>query len=363
MDNHDVKLRALNDIYAQVELELLKEIASLLRSGKESTAEWKIEKLSNLGILNKRSLEIVSKYSGLANEEINRVFIEAGLENIKLTDKAMADAIKQGATFIELNSNNTKINEILNAYANNAKTAMNTTNLTLINTAQQQYIDMINNIEMKVLFGSMTREQAIRQVVSKMAEKGIPALIDKAGRQWQIESYLRTVMVTNYGNLVNELQDERMDQWGAELVEISSHRGNRPGCAPYAGRIFSLKPNHPKYPYLYDPSEGRIGDPDSLFGINCGHVKYPYFEGISIRTNYPNNQSENSIDYENSQRQRQIERSIRKAKQRKAMMEELDDQKGIDQSNKLIRNRQLRMREFLKDTGRTRRSYREQIYS
>lgn len=362
MDDYDVKLKGLNDIYAQVELEMLKEIASLLRSGKTSTAEWKIEMLDQLGILNKRSLEIVSKYSGLANEEINKLFIEAGRETIKLTDDAMKDAIKQGAQLIIPQGNNDKLNEILMTYANNARTAMNTTNLSLIKTSQQQFIDLINRVEMQVTFGTITREKAIRLAVMKMAEKGLPALIDRAGRQWQIESYLRTVMVTNYGNLVNEMQDQRIDEWGASLVEISSHRGNRPGCVPYAGKIFSLKPNHPKYPYLYDPNVGRYGDPDSLFGINCKHVKYPYFEGISIRANYPNNSQQNEIDYENSQRQRTLERSIRRAKIRKQMMEALEDQEGIKQSNKLITKRQMRMREFIKETGLTRRGYREQIY-
>src|SRR5690606_14422276 len=136
------------------------------------------------------------------------------------------------------------------------------------------------------------------------AEEGIPALYDRAGRRRTVEGYTGTVMRSTVNNVVNDMQDRRMEEWGIDLVEVSSHDGARPKCAPYQGLIYSLNPNHPKYPYIGDTS---MGEPDGLFGINCGHTKYPYVEGISLKRFEPYPKEQNDRVYEESQEQRALE--------------------------------------------------------
>src|SRR5690606_668684 len=109
---------------------------------------------------------------------------------------------------------------------------------------------------------------------------------------------------------------------GNDLVEVSAHDGARPLCEPYQGRIFSLSGNHPDYPALADTS---MGDPAGLFGVNCGHVKYPYIEGISRQRYKPRDPEVNDRQYENSQKQRYLERQIRYAKREQMMLEEIGD--------------------------------------
>ncbi len=160
-------------------------------------------------------------------------------------------------------------------------------------------------------------------------------------------------------NVTNEMQEQRFEEWGCNLVEVSSHAGARPKCAPYQGKIYSRSGGNSRFPNLGSTS---WGEPDGLFGINCHHVKYPYFPGYSKKRYQPVSQKKNDRAYENSQKQRKIERDIRKAKTEKRMMEAAKDEVGIAAANQKIRDKQEQMRNFIKETGRTRRRANEQLY-
>jgi hypothetical protein len=162
--------------------------------------------------------------------------------------------------------------------------------------------------------------------------------------------------VTN--DVTNEMTNERIRSYGGDLIEISAHSGARPKCAPYQGRIFSLSGTHPKYPAF---SITTYGEKDGLFGINCGHQQYPFFEGVSEQTFQPLPTAKNAESYKESQKQRQYERDIRKAKSRERVLAAAGDEEGAEKARQLVRQRQARMRGFIDDSGRTRRYGREQI--
>lgn len=355
------------DIYNNIEIELLTNISYALKGNKEILATdpeaWMLLKLQNLGILDKVQLNVLKKVADLKSNEMNKVLIDAGVA--ALDQEAELKALKKGAWGIvpPKVSESPQILSILSAYQNQASNLLNLTNQSLLDSSKQVYIDCLNTAASKVAAGLQTNEQAVRSVITSWADKGIPTLKTKNGKTLGVEGYVRTVMVTTLNNLTNEMEDARYEEFDIELVEISSHEGNRPGCRPYAGRIFSLKPSHPKYPYLYDPAVGRIGDPDSLFGINCGHRKYAFVDGVSTQRYFPNNAKEDDKKYKESQKQREIERSIRKAKTRQQMLIANGDTEGAKAAGKLIKQRQKVMRDFIDETGRTRRSYREQIYT
>jgi len=253
----------------------------------------------------------------------------------------------------------TALAAILTAYQQQAMTTFNLVNTTMLQQAEQAYIDVLNQTVGKVLTGVQTPQQALRETVSRWAEHGIPALIDRKGRKWTTEAYVNTVMRSMSNKIANDMQDVRMDEYGVDLIEVSSHLDARPKCAPYQGRIYSRSGRHPKYPPL---SSTSYGDPAGLFGINCRHVKYPYIEGVSKQRFHPYDLKEVSKAYKQSQKQRYLERKIRQAKRELKMMEALGDQEGIKAAKAKVRERQARMRAFINETGRARRYDREQVY-
>lgn len=352
------------DIYNQIELELLLNIAKRLKDKKvelETDANaWRLQMLHNLGLLDEENLKIIRKHAKLTSAQLNKMLYKAGLMGLKDMEEMIKRAIKKGAklkTPPPVGKSPT-ILAILEAYSKQARNVLNLANMTLIDKAKQAYIDIINKVVVDTLTGYYTGEQSIRKALMEWGQKGIPALVDRAGRNWGPEGYVRTVMVSTYGNTVNAMQDARMEEYGIDLIEVSSHAGARPKCAPYQGKIYSLKPGHPKYPYIGTTS---IGEPDGLFGINCGHSKYPYIEGVSRKTYHPYPKKENDRIYQESQQQRAIERAIRKAKTKELMLKEAGDIEGAKKAHEQVLKYQAQMREFIEKTGRTRRRYREQI--
>lgn len=337
--------------------------------------KWKLQQLDNLGMLNKGTVKRllpemkIPLSTDKLRADINKMLIESGLSSVKLTDEEAREAIKNGAELITpkaFDVKDTQIKKILDAHQNKLESTLNLTNQTMLDQSKQMYIQGINEAAMQVTLGNKTPDQVFRGLVNRWAEMGIPAMIDSAGRKWGVEGYLNTVMRTHNAQIARQMQQDRMSKWGIGYTEVSKHPGDRPLCAPYAGRVFALTPEAAteEYPWIDDPAQGEKGHPASLFGINCGHTQYSFVPGVSIQRNFPSEDPEKDAQiYEESQRQRQLERSIRNAKTRKNLLHEAGDQPGVDRADKLIRVRQERMRGFINDTGRTRRYNREGLYT
>lgn len=100
----------------------------------------------------------------------------------------------------------------------------------------------------------------------------------------------------------------------------------------------------------------------SKLKVNCGHIRYPFIEGISKQTYKPRDPEVNDRIYENSQQQRYLERRIRYAKREEAMLKEIGDTEGVDIAHRKVLDRQANQRAFINKTGRTRRYNREAIH-
>lgn len=350
------------DIYLEMQEKMLTAIVQRLRGHEglmmDDILAWQVEKLNQLGGLTEKNIRLIAKTAGIGVRDLINMLREAGVEALG-PNESLLEAVKRKAAPPPIREDPT-IRNILAAYEKQAKDILNLVNATLLDQSQQVYRDIVNRTTAEVLAGIKSPQQAIRDAVRGWARKGIPALIDRQGRRWGVEGYIGMITRTMSNRIANEMQEARFDEWEIDLIEVSSHAGARPLCAPYQGRIFSRSGNHPKYPAF---SETSYGKPAGLFGINCGHVKYPYIEGVSIQRYEPYNQAENARIYEESQRQRALERAIRQAKTEAKLFEELGDEEGVARAKQLIRDRQARMRDFIDDTDRTRRYDREQIYS
>ncbi|MFC4075229.1 phage minor capsid protein [Salinithrix halophila] len=356
----------LINLYNQIQTEMLISIAKRLKSEEgrlvDNVIKWQANKLNQLGGLTKENITILARMAGIGPRDFMNLLREAGVEGIGPNESLLAAALRKGAPITEPPPpvEDPTITRILETYEKQATDTLNLVNSTLLSQSQQVYRDIINHTTAEVLAGTKTPKQAIRSTIKQWARQGIPALIDKAGRKWSAEGYVSMVVRTMSSQITNEMQDARFGGWGVDLVEVSSHAGARPKCAPYQGRIYSRSGRTQGYPTLADTSRGQ---PDGLFGINCGHFQYPFFPGISQKryNRYP--KEENDRAYKNSQIQRRLERAIRQAKTEARMLEAAGDEEGAKEARKLVRARQARMRKFIEETGRTRRRDREQIHS
>jgi Phage minor capsid protein 2/Bacterial toxin 50 len=352
------------EVFLAIEEQLLMNIAKRLRQHQALLTEddilaWQTEQLSMLGSLTQENIITIAKHSGMAIDEVSKALEKAGYTAAGEFEGTLQEAVQMGLLIqpptIEQSA---ALENILLAYQAQAKNIFNLVNTTLLQQSQQVYLDIVNQTTGKVLAGVLTPREALRETAAKWANEGVPALVDKAGRKWSTEAYMNMVIRSTVSNVANEMQMTRFQEYGVDLVEVSSHADSRPSHVPYQGRIYSISGRHPKYPPLSETGYGTI---EGIGGINCRHVLYPFIEGVSKQRFFPYDVKESRKSYELSQKQRKLERDIRKAKRELSMMEALGDQEGIDAAKKKVRDKQRNMREFISSTGRTRNYQREQI--
>lgn len=353
------------EVFLSIEEQLLINIAKQLKKHRSLLTEdnilsWQTEQLAMMGQLSQQNIVAIAKHSGMAVDEVTKALEQAGYSTVEEYEGDLLEAVALGLLIqppsIEASS---ALQDVLAAYQEQALDSFNLINTTMLQQSQQVYLDIINQTVGKVLAGTHTPQEALRESTRKWAEKGIPALIDRAGRRWSTEAYLNAVMRSTVNNVANSMQDARMDDYGVDLVEVSSHIGARPRCAPFQGRIFSRSGKSKKYKSLEETSYGEAA---GLRGVNCNHVFYPYIEGFSRKTYQPYNANENKKAYEESQQQRYLERQIRQAKRELHMMQAMGDDVGLKIAKQKVRDKQADMRAFIEATERTRNRSREQLY-
>lgn len=381
----------VEQVYSNIVDALLINMGKHFNSGHSlSTEQWEIRKLAELGQLNKESIEIIASLTGQ-----NKELITAALENAvymatKDIEPELKKAVQKGAIQNAAADNviaSQSIVQALNAYEQQAMDKLNLVNTTMLESTLAQYRKVITNtvnIERqmkaaqevlniatgKVITGTESRQQALRQALSQIHKEGITGFYDRAGRKWSPEAYVNMDIRTTVHNTAIEAVKTRQEDYGVDIFRVSRHSGARPLCYPYQGRYFSWNNKSGTFTdgegkrHRYSPiSSTSYGKPAGLFGINCGHHPITMIPGVSIPRDRPEqDKEENDKVYAESQEQRRLEREIRYSKQKAAMMEAAGDKEGFEKEAVKIREKQADYNAFCKKTGRTKRLDRTQVF-
>ena len=118
------------------------------------------------------------------------------------------------------------------------------------------------------------------------------------------------------------------DEMDSDLVETTAHSGARPSHARWQGQVFSRSGKSKKVPDFRRAT--GYGTGPGLGGWNCRHSFHPYFEGMAstygakelkkLEAKSITYNGEKLTEYEASQRQRYIERQIRRWKREQQAM-------------------------------------------
>lgn len=204
----------------------------------------------------------------------------------------------------------------------------------------------LDSAEMQIQSGAISYNQAIKSAVKQLADSGACVIYDKAGKpiknmvgyesghKDQLDVAVRRAVMTGVSQLCAKYTEQSAEYLNTPYFEVSAHAGARdvPGPSPWSshkewqGKVYSIRSGD-IYPNIYEVC--GLGAVDGLEGANCRHRRFPWVEGVSERT-YTDEQLA-SIDpppfefegkkytmYEATQKQRQIERTIRKLKREQA---------------------------------------------
>lgn len=231
----------------------------------------------------------------------------------------------------------------------------------------------------KICSGTFSQDKVIRDVVHDLAQSGLRSIDYASGYSMQLDTAARLSIRTGCHQLAGKIQDKNIEQTGENLVYVSKHRGARNKGVGHAnheqwqGRVYYIKEGQD-----YREEADRIGqdyitdlwsatgysadgahedDPEGLYGYNCRHNHYVWFEGAS---SFPKNHDEKdpapvtingkTYDYyAMTKKMRSMERNIRALKREKEALTTL----GADTTeiNARIKHKTAEYKEFCKACG------------
>ncbi|MFC8095363.1 phage minor capsid protein [Streptomyces sp. NPDC057301] len=355
----------VRDLYADAEEQLLALMARQLEAGHDAPG-WAQRKLAAIQPLRRAAQSIVDELGkavslevfGMVAESYNRGHRAAVAELGALSDRArrLVDEIVPNAQAVD-------------RLAVETVQLVTATHRGILRAVADGFRAVVAQVSATPLLGIHTRRQATQEAMRRFADRGISGFTDRAGRRWQLTSYAEMAVRTSTARAAIEAHTRTLTEAGLDLVLVSNAPRECPLCRPWEGRLLAI-----------DGPEGRrtvevehaINDGEMLRVVvqgtleearragfqhpNCRHSVAAYIPGISSLV--PPMRSDGS-GYESGQRQRAIERNIRKHKKRAAAAITPEARK---QAEAKVRQWQGAMREHLAtDPGLRRKPQREQI--
>lgn len=364
-------------VYERCVDELLVNLAKHFNvSATGNTASWNYEimMLSKLGAVRRESAAIIAKMVSAGEpaieEAVRAAMIEAIEENEPDLKKAALNGLLNDVQMDAIDG----IQSRLQAFSRQAKSQLNLVNTTMLEStadAFRQGVSAANDIIKQmdaaqdvlnvqtgmVHLGTKTHQEAIRAAVKAMSDAGITGFVDRAGRKWSAEAYVRMNIQTTCGRAANQAVMDRNASYGNDIVWPRTNATARPGCYPWQGQLISMS-NVPRdvhdgkgeSRHVYAASETTYGQPAGIWGINCHHfpmnVFIPNYSYVRGEENKPP-QAENDRLYQLTQEQRRLERRVRYAKRDAAMYNAAGDKEAFEKAALKVKEESAKLKSFV----------------
>lgn len=395
MDSLEIQRAAdrVAGLYQDLEERLMANIIRHIKNYNQPIASdvWLMQKLAEIGKLNKENIKIIAQCAGLSQRTVEQLLQETAEEAISRVEPGMQKLLRRGLAGEAVEPKKSKnIQKVMKAFQSQAKDMLNLCNTTMLYKARdafkalvhkiasssdeiaekQEFLDILDKNATSAVIGAESRQRVVEQCIRQFNKKGIPAFVDKAGREWTPEAYVNMAVRNTVKNVADEVQNERFRDYGEDLIEIDSHKGARPKCAKDQGKVYSLSG---KSGYTTDARGRRIkyyswkdssyGEPDGILGINCRHHKFVFIPGVNIQRYFPTeDMKENDKLYKQTQVQRALERSVRKQKRECMLFNKLGDQEAFEKAAIKLKGKEADLKSYVdKNPFLHRRADREQV--
>lgn len=345
----------LVSMYGELETKLLIEIAKNFNYNESFTNAdyWRLQKLEDLGALNNKTIKYLSEITKKTPLEIKKAMQRIGYKSFDET--TLKKAYKKDLISINPEDVGTKFIDraILDSY-NELNDSFITISDRVKESVRRTYLDLVDKAYIEVSNGR-SYQTVIREAIDELSNKGIKTISYATStgiRNYNIEGLVRREVLTATRQLNSRVTMESIQELGVKRILLSEHLDCRPTHFDWQGTIINVE----------DIVEiTGYGEVTGLCGINCRHYFLPYFgdkEGNDLKKY---NKSECEEAYKISQKQRYLERGIRKWKNAKEMYKTNDDKEAYRYANKKVNLWSDRLDTYTKENNLLRDFEREYI--
>lgn len=369
----------LSELFRGLELKLLQEIASRLNIAdnlNEVTVQ-DIRALRSHGIDLEEIKKAIRDTTGVSQKKLDELLDDVVARNQRYySDVVTIAKVTEPQTYIDADDIAAIQAQAFNDFTNITRSMgfLVDNGRTMLQPAQA-YQWALDSAELQVQSGAISYNEAIRNAVRQLADSGLKTVDYESGHVDSIDVAVRRAVMTGVNQLNQKYREQSMDYLDTDLVEVSAHVGARDiGDVPenhklWQGKVYRWRKKRQASALAGETYEGVVESGDGMMlvqgtgpdgvsfsgsarskstgyypdfeevcgyglgegigGWNCRHSFSPFIEGVMERT-YTDDQLTN-IDpppfefdgkiytaYEATQKQRQIEREIRKWSRRKA---------------------------------------------
>lgn len=328
----DIQIAALRDKAAQitdpVNNFLIEDIAKRISKAGQltSTAAYQVWRAQNLGLSQAEIKKQLKKILNTSNDEIEKLLTQSAEVGYRYDLSSLPHV--EAVAFEE----NRELQQIVSAVVKLAQKDFTNITQTLgmvdpygrALPLQDAYRSACDFAFKQVSTGAIDYNTAIRRAVKNIYDKGVRSIEYESGVHTSLEAAVRRSVMGGLGLMQEQISKQNHDDFGCDGWEISAHANSAPDHEPIQGKQYSDS----AYEALNNSLVRRIGT------LNCGHAAFPIklgetpahtqeeleklrqenAEGVTIN-------GKHYTGYEATQRQRQLERSIR-AQKRKILADE-----------------------------------------
>ena len=327
----------LLELYRQLEDFILKDITHRLLSAGEmtATADRLIWKLKQMGESQAAIEQKLRKLTGLTQKELRSLLQDAVLTSWE------DDRATLGQLGIELSNplKNAAVIRIMDAEFKKSLGELTNLTRTTMKQSQIDLINMLDEADLRVAAGVQSYSAAVCDILDRYAGKGIEVSYP-TGAKRTLESACRMIVVTSMNQTAAQITNQYIVEGNIEYVLVSAHPNARTGQKgqpafsshmDWQGLPYKIVGSEPGFPnleektgYRIDPKtgQGTVTHITALHGVNCRHGHRPWAKELKNpwRDNEGNllDGNGNRIDdetvkknYQLSQKQRAMERSLR----------------------------------------------------
>ena len=331
----------LIEMYQDLEDWILQDIAMRLVESESlsGTADRELWKLQQMGLHRQEIVKRISELTGKSRNEVRRLLRESVLTSFS-DDKGVLERLADVQPPLQNNMVIAAMNaEVMKTFGE----LSNLTNTT-IDQSQRDLLNLLNEVDFRVASGLQSYSSAICEVLDRYAENGMRVDYPTGSRR-SLEAAVRCCVVTSMNQTAAQVTNKYIVEAGAEYVLVSAHMGarhdkiNPTGLQSHdwwQGKVYKIRGADPDTANLLESTgydidlqtgEGHVVNPLGLHGYNCRHSHKPWHK--SLRNPYVDENGNPKIDihesqelYDLQQRQRAMERAIRKTKRQLLMKEQ-----------------------------------------
>lgn len=273
--------------------------------------KWQLQVLQDAGVLSEDIIKEITEKTKLMEQEIAEAFEDAGVKSYAYDSEVyeaaniFSEPLEQSSHYIRMMQRN---------YEKTLGEMVNFTG-TLANAAQQSFILGCDKAYNLVLSGAVGYSQAVKEVVNDIVKDGV-VVHYPSGHTDTIETATLRAVRTGVSQACADVTTARMDEMDWDIILVSAHLGARVTDKEdftnhywWQGQFYSKSGKDKRFKPFSVCGYGHV---QGIHGANCRHSIGPGDGEFNPYDKFDSEENEKA--YEQQQRQRLLERRIRKTK-------------------------------------------------